>query len=279
MEQVKFIYITDYYAINSQQLNGYCGHMICLEGEGSFVFNEKNFHFCAGDILILTQPHKLENLAGVKELRVEFFATQYNFLYKQLPSNSFAIGGSISLNTNPIIHATKEEGEQFLNDLRVINKRMQEKDKHRFYMEMMASLCCTMMYDLFSFHAHQNELLQSTDRQSYVIKELLNMLSAGQSRTQRSVEYYAKQLNITPKYLSKTVKRTTGFSVSTFINRYTIPIIKDYLNNEKLSLSQIADVMNFNSLSYFSRYCTKHLGVTPSEYRKSLQPSKQPFDL
>ena len=105
------------------------------------------------------------------------------------------------------------------------------------------------------------------------------MLSAGQSRTQRSVEYYAKQLNITPKYLSKTVKRTTGFSVSTFINRYTIPIIKDYLNNEKLSLSQIADVMNFNSLSYFSRYCTKHLGVTPSEYRKSLQPSKQPFDL
>ena len=144
---------------------------------------------------------------------------------------------------------------------------------------MMASLCCTMMYDLFSFHAHQNELLQSTDRQSYVIKELLNMLSAGQSRTQRSVEYYAKQLNITPKYLSKTVKRTTGFSVSTFINRYTIPIIKDYLNNEKLSLSQIADVMNFNSLSYFSRYCTKHLGVTPSEYRKSLQPSKQPFDL
>jgi AraC-like DNA-binding protein len=30
--------------------------------------------------------------------------------------------------------------------------------------------------------------------------------------------------------------------------------------------------MNFTSLSYFSRYCTKHLGLSPSEYRRSLQP-------
>ena len=32
------------------------------------------------------------------------------------------------------------------------------------------------------------------------------------------------------------------------------------------------DMMNFTSLSYFSRYCTKHLGLSPSEYRLSLQP-------
>jgi len=52
----------------------------------------------------------------------------------------------------------------------------------------------------------------------------------------------------------------------------SIPILKDYLNDERLSLTQIADLMNFTSLSYFSRYCTKHLGQSPSEYRQSLQP-------
>ena len=35
---------------------------------------------------------------------------------------------------------------------------------------------------------------------------------------------------------------------------------------------KIAELMNFASLSYFSRYCTKHLGQSPSEYRQSLQP-------
>lgn len=40
----------------------------------------------------------------------------------------------------------------------------------------------------------------------------------------------------------------------------------------RLALSQIAERMNFTSLSYFSRYCSKHLGQSPSEYRLSLQP-------
>ena len=57
-----------------------------------------------------------------------------------------------------------------------------------------------------------------------------------------------------------------------YIDRHTIPILKNYLDDERLSLSQIAEHMNFASLSYFSRYCAKHLGQSPSEYRRSLQP-------
>ena len=50
------------------------------------------------------------------------------------------------------------------------------------------------------------------------------------------------------------------------------PHIKDYLNDERLSLTQIAELMDFSSLSHFSRYCSKHLGQSPSDYRQSLQP-------
>ena len=57
------------------------------------------------------------------------------------------------------------------------------------------------------------------------------------------------------------------------MTRHTVPILKDYLDDERLSLTQIAELMNFASLSYFSRYCTKHLGKSPSEYRQSLQPN------
>ncbi len=65
---------------------------------------------------------------------------------------------------------------------------------------------------------------------------------------------------------------TSPSQVSSFIDRATVPILKKYLNNERLSLTQIADRMNFTSLSYFSRYCNKHLGQSPSDYRRSLQP-------
>ena len=100
------------------------------------------------------------------------------------------------------------------------------------------------------------------------------LLATGISRTERDVSYYAERLNVSPKYLSATIKRVTGHSVTSYIDRHTIPILKDYLDDERLSLTQIADHMNFTSLSYFSRYCTKHLGLSPSEYRHSLQPKR-----
>jgi len=34
----------------------------------------------------------------------------------------------------------------------------------------------------------------------------------------------------------------------------------------------IADEMEFSSVSYLSRYCTKHLGMSPREYRATLFP-------
>ena len=142
----------------------------------------------------------------------------------------------------------------------------------QFYRELMGSLCLTMMYDIFEAHAQRDATDTQTDRTAYIVKQLMALLATGISRSERDVSYYAERLNVSPKYLSATIKRVTGHSVTSYIDRHTVPILKDYLNDERLSLTQIADAMNFTSLSYFSRYCTKHLGQSPSEYRLSLQP-------
>lgn len=82
-------------------------------------------------------------------------------------------------------------------------------------------------------------------------------------------------LPIYAKTRTTTIKRLTGLSVTSYINRHTAPILKKYLDDERLSLTQISEMMNFSSLSYFSRYCTKHMGQSPSEYRLSIQPRRR----
>lgn len=49
-------------------------------------------------------------------------------------------------------------------------------------------------------------------------------------------------------------------------------MIREYLENPTLSIAQIAEEMNFTTLSYFSRYVTRHLGMSPRAYRESLAP-------
>lgn len=266
-----FEYSTDFNNVNSKELSHTCMHLLCLAGEGSFVFNERCYHFVKNDLIVVPMPNRISNLSAHIDLQVEWFAASNTFLQNLLPSNNYSIGGSISLNQNPIIKLSDEQARNLLDDFHRLRDRMNDCNL-LFYKELMGSLCLTMMYDIFEAHAQQEATDAHSDRTAYIVKQLMALLATGISRTERNVSYYAKRLNVSPKYLSATIKRMTGHSVSSYIDRHTIPILKNYLNDERLSITQIAEQMNFTTLSYFSRYCTKHLGQSPSEYRLSLQP-------
>ena len=270
-----FKYSTDFYGVNACELSHCCMHLLCTAGEGSFVFNEHCYHIVRNDLVVIPTPCKVKNIAAHANMQVEWFAADYKFLQNQLPSNNYSIGGSISLNHNPVIRVNDEQALRLLEDFHRLRDRMD--DRHlQFYNEMMGSLCLTMMYDIFEAHAQRDATAPHTDRTAYIVKQLMALLATGISRRERDVSYYAGQLNVSAKYLSSTVKRVTGHSITSYIDRHTVPILKDFLDDERLSLTQIADLMNFTSLSYFSRYCTKHLGRSPSEYRQSLQPRRLP---
>ena len=271
--EVDFHYSTDFYRVNAKELRHTCMHLLCLAGEGSMVYNERCYHIVKNDLVVLPSPDRVRNLAADANMRVEWFAADYKYLQSLLPSNNYGIGGSISLNQNPVIKLSEEQVQHLQEDFHRLRNRMGNRHL-QFYREMMGSLCLTMMYDIFEAHAQRDVSDPHTDRTAYIVKQLMALLSTGISRTERDVKYYAERLNVSPKYLSATIKRVTGHSVTSYIDRYTIPMLKDCLNDERLSLTQIADAMNFSSLSYFSRYCTKHLGLSPREYRLSLQPRK-----
>ena len=256
--RIDFLYSTDFLAMNAPELGHTCMHLLCTAGEGSFVFNERCYHIVKNDLVVMPYPNRAKNLAAAPGMEVEWFAADNKFLHSLLPSNNYSIGGSISLNQNPVIKVDDRQAEILLEDFRRLRDRL--NDRHLlFYREMMGSLCLTMMYDIFELHARRDATDTHSDR-------------TGICRTEREVRYFAERLNVSPKYLSATVKRVTGHSVSSFINRATVSILKKKLNDERLSLTQIADQMNFNTLSYFSRYCAKHLGLSPSDYRRSIQP-------
>ena len=266
-----FQYSTDFYGMNDKELSHTCMHLLCLEGEGSFVFNEHCYHIMKNDLIVIPMPTRVSNLAAHSNISVEWFAADYKFLQNLLPSNNYSIGGSISLNQDPVIRLTDEQREHLTEDFHRLRNRMGD-DHLQFYRELMGSLCLTMIYDIFEAHSQHETLNSQTDRTAYIVKQLISLLSTGISMTERSVGYYAERLNVSAKYLSDTIKRVTGHCVSSYIDRHTVPILKELLNDERLSLTQISDHMNFASLSYFSRYCKKHLGMSPSDYRRSLQP-------
>ena len=85
---------------------------------------------------------------------------------------------------------------------------------------------------------------------------------------QREVQWYAKQLNITPKYLSEICKIHSGKSASEWIADVTVTELKHYLRNTTMPIHEIAKEMEFPNASFFCQYTKKHTGLTPNHFRK-----------
>ena len=101
---------------------------------------------------------------------------------------------------------------------------------------------------------------------SVYFQRFLDLLHSGDVRN-RSVQYYAKQLCITPKYLTIICKKHSGKTPLEWITGQAIENIRYYLRYTDLSIKQICDVLNFASPSFFGKYVRQHLGVTPGNLR------------
>jgi ATP-dependent helicase/nuclease subunit A len=87
-------------------------------------------------------------------------------------------------------------------------------------------------------------------------------------RTERRVSWYAKQLEITAKYLSEVVKNVSKRTPNEWIDSYVVLEIRVMLKNSTKSIKEITEELNFPNQSFLGKYFKEHVGVSPSEYRK-----------
>lgn len=265
---IEIVYSECFEAILQERFkDDWTAHLICSEGSGELVYNGKIITVTHDDVLIVSHTELITDVRAGEGMKVKMVVAPMSFLTNQLPANNYSIGGCIRLYDHPILPLLEGDYEKLEATFLQIHNRLSDRTSHPFYMELIGSLLRVMMYDLFAIQDRLDYSTNSSERTAYVVKSLMRLLEGGECRKHREVSYYAEILNVSPKYLSDTVKRLTGNSVSFLIDRYTIPIIIEFLKDDRLSLNQICDEMNFSSISYFSRYCSKHLGMTPSAYR------------
>ncbi len=102
------------------------------------------------------------------------------------------------------------------------------------------------------------------------IRELFNhfmMLMERDFKQSRDVMYYARLMNITPKYLTNVVRQVTGHTPKAIIDQYVILQVKMQLQRSGQSVKEIAWDYHFTDVSFFCRYFKKHTGMTPQQIR------------
>lgn len=90
-----------------------------------------------------------------------------------------------------------------------------------------------------------------------------------------SVEELSQTFYMSKSYLCRMFKEVINFTVSEYINYYRIAASKGYLLDSDYSITEIANLLGYDSLTYFERVFKKSMSVTPLRYRKLHQSYRE----
>ena len=80
----------------------------------------------------------------------------------------------------------------------------------------------------------------------------------------------ADYFNYNYSYLSKVFKQTTKMTILDYLSNKKLERAKFLIDERKLSLTKIAETLNYASIYSFSKSFKYHFGISPTEYKKTL---------
>jgi AraC-like DNA-binding protein len=86
---------------------------------------------------------------------------------------------------------------------------------------------------------------------------------------EKSVEFYAQQLNLTANYLNNRIKAHTDKTAKEHIANRTLMQAKNMLLYTEFDIAEISFRLNFSEPSYFGKFFKKHTQQTPKAFRQN----------
>ena len=269
--QNDFIFTDDFRECMHYDAAEYCWHVLIPSGSAHFAVGDDSYNVIEGNAVIKSAAKPVRDFICSEDFRCETLLISWHFLRTNLPESDYNIIGTMAMLQNPILPMTERDMERCRMNFAEIRRRL-DQPYHNFYDQVLRRTVETMIFDFYDIHARQTgHSPEGISQPVRYMQRFVGLLEEGLYKRERSVDYYASRLCITPKYLSECCIMVSGHTASHWIERYTTEEIVCQLQDRRKSFIDIAYDLNFSSPSYLSRYVSRTLGCSPSEYRKKLK--------
>ena len=183
-----------------------------------------------------------------------------------------AISGEAFIkNPSHMIELRDRELPLVMRYFKLIHTVMSDNFNSQLNRHMVSNIMAAFFYQTVVLLYNRLDLVDpsrpGTNRNNYV-HEFLKLVHLYYTK-ERSVNFYASKLFISPKYLSLLVKEATGRSAARWIDYFVISEAKNLLRFSGKNIQQVAYALNFSNQSSFGKYFKHLTGMSPTEYQKS----------
>jgi len=170
----------------------------------------------------------------------------------------------------PLIALEQQDTDILLTlfNLLLQKKKNLVKGTHPFGTEVVIHSFSVLLYELAAVNQKYNSGGSiKLNRKEHLAMRFLKLLPV-HFKEQRSVQYYAELLFVTPKYLTETLKEILGKTAGEFIDEMVVTEAKLLLSDPAMSVAGVAGALYFSDQFFFSKFFKNHTGANPSEYKR-----------
>lgn len=241
----------------------------CLEGEVEMQCEGRSYFIRKNDVSFNKGGLFGEVKHISRDLQFALVAMNEDFYCPILNKFDQAIMQRILIKTS-ICSLSQECVNECVTLYKLLKERIKHHGKDALQKDIVRSYLQTLTFNVYSqFKMSMNqpyEAEKQLNRQQDVFNQFMELLQKYYI-TERKISFYADQLNITPRYLSRIINEVSGHFASDQIDFFVIAEAKQLLRSKEYTVLQVSEMLNFTSQSLFGRYFKKFTGYTPKEYQ------------
>ena len=157
----------------------------------------------------------------------------------------------------------------------LLKNMLQEQERMDAYSKgvILAQLNLLLLLLLRESDAPKDRKLQTASAvhsENEIIRQAQQYISAN-IRQKLSVPLVARQVDVSPSYLTALFHKNLQISPGEYIRRIKLQESKQMIRENNLNFTQIAAELQYSTVHHFSRQFKEKFGITPTEYAKSVR--------
>lgn len=239
------------------------------EGETSLTSNLQEFRLKKDSLFIFSPKHILQ-VQSNNRFKAHLIVIAPDFLKRINIDTKRMMPLFLQFGSLPCMELTHAESQSLRSFISMVEQELKGSETD-FSSEIIGGLIAATIYkvgDILTHYLTEHPEVDSPihNRAEEYFRQFIELLGE-HYKHERSVGFYARQLCITPKYLTTLIKRISGKSVSEWIDNYVILEAKTLLKYSNMSVQEIAYYLNFPNQSFFGSYFKRNAGMSPSQYK------------
>ena len=244
---------------------------MCVDGEGNARISGNEYSVKENDMIMISLGNIVESISVTDNFKAISVAILPD---SSLMNFTFSSARFLrdALYDPKILHLTQSEGERMRAFFSTV-KNIIVLDSDLFKAEAIQGAYIMLASWLSAHLAMQDRPVTERKVTKWRRNELLRrfLTELGQNYTfERSVQFYAQKLFISPKYFAQMIYKESGKHAKDWIRDFVVKDAKAMLKSGNYTVQEVSDTLHFANQSFFGKYFKEAVGCSPTAYKEKV---------